>query len=219
MTTPTTTEVTERLTSGDTGLAGWLWLPLIRRLADGDPVDISDLTTDTGRSADDIRAALAAVPDTEYDGSGRIIGQGLTLRATPHRFEVDGEPLYTWCALDTLIFPSLLGRAARIQSAYQTTGTPVKISVSPTGVTSVEPSTAVVSLVNPEDMSAVRSSFCNQVHFFASPEEAGPWLKAHPGGSVILVDEAYRLGTQIAQNMLTEAATGGTPSAAGPSCC
>lgn len=36
---------------------------------------------------------------------------------------------------------------------------------------SVEPATAVVSLINPEDISSVRSFFCNQVHFLASPEE------------------------------------------------
>lgn len=215
----TTTDVTDRLSSRETGLAGWLWLTLIKHLSDGDPVDLRDLATDTGRSVDDVRAALAEVPDTEYDGSGRIIGQGLTLRATPHHFEVDGEQLYTWCALDTLIFPSLLRRSARIESAYGSTGTPVKISVSPTGVTSLEPSTAVVSLVNPEDMNQVRSSFCNQVHFFASPEEAAPWLEAHPGGTVIPVDEAYTLGTQIAQNMLAETTTRASSPAPEASCC
>ena len=199
-----THQVTERLTSGDAGLEAWLWLPLMKLLAQGDAVDIADLVAASGRPAGDVHRALAAVPETEYDGSGRIIGQGLTLRSTPHRLEVDGEQLYTWCALDTLILPTALGTSARIESAYGATGIPVRISVDATGVTSVEPATAVVSLVNPEDMSSVRSSFCNEVHFFASPEEAKPWLDSHPGGSVIPVDEAYRLGTSIAETMLEE---------------
>jgi hypothetical protein len=39
--------------------------------------------------------------DTEYDAHGRVVfGSGLTLRPNPHRFEVDGRTLYTWCALD-----------------------------------------------------------------------------------------------------------------------
>ncbi|QIV87441.1 organomercurial lyase MerB [Glutamicibacter mishrai] len=194
--------VTERLATGETGMQPWLWLPLMKLLALGDPVDITDLAAATGRPVEEIRAALEAMADTEYDGSGRIVGQGLTQRPTQHRFEVGGEQLYTWCALDTLIFPTLLAAPARIESAYKSTGTPVRVRVDSSGVTSVEPATAVVSLVNPEDMSSVRSSFCNQVHFFASPEEAEPWLENHPDGTVIPVDEAYRLASTMADQML-----------------
>lgn len=195
-------QVTERLATAETGMQPWLWLPLMKLLAQGDPVDIADLGAATGRPVEEIRAALEAMADTEYDGSGRIVGQGLTQRPTQHRFEVDGEQLYTWCALDTLIFPTLLGAPARIQSAYKSTGTPVRVRVDSSGVTSVEPATAVVSLVNPEDMSSVRSSFCNQVHFFASPEEAGTWLENHPDGTVVPVHEAYRLASSMAEKML-----------------
>ncbi|WP_144663328.1 organomercurial lyase MerB [Paenarthrobacter nicotinovorans] len=195
-------QVTDRLASSETSMQPWLWLPLLKLLAQGDPVDVNDLTAATGRTTEEIRASLETMADTEYDGSGRIIGQGLTQRPTQHRFEVDGEQLYTWCALDTLIFPTLLGGSARIESAYKSTGAPVRVRVDKAGVTSVEPATAVVSLVNPEDMSSVRSSFCNQVHFFASPEEAEPWLINHPDGTVIPVDEAYRLASAMAEQML-----------------
>lgn len=197
-------QVTDRLASSETGMQPWLWLPLMRLLAQGDPVDTADLAAAAGRPIEEARTALEAMADTEYDGSGRIIGQGLTQRATQHRFEVDGEQLYTWCALDTLIFPTLLGASARIESAYRATGTPVRVTVGPTGVTHVDPAGAVVSLVNPDDMSSVRSSFCNQVHFFASPEEAQPWIEDHPGGTVIPVEEAYRLATDMAGKMLAQ---------------
>lgn len=70
---------------------------------------------------------------------------------------------------------------------------------------SVEPATDVVSLINPEDISSVRSFFCNQVHFLASPEEAAPWLENHPDGTVIPVDEAYRLASTMAGQMLAQA--------------
>ncbi|MHA7295214.1 organomercurial lyase MerB [Arthrobacter sp. HLT1-21] len=200
--TDSISQVTDRLASTETGMQPWLWLPLLKLLAQGDPVDVVDLAVATGRPVDEVRTALDAMADTEYDGSGRIIGQGLTQRPTQHRFEVDGEQLYTWCALDTLIFPTLLGATARIESAYRATGTPVRVTVDNTGFTGVEPATAVVSLVNPDDMSSVRSSFCNQVHFFASPEEAAPWLDTHPGGTVIPVEEAYRLGSSMAEKML-----------------
>jgi hypothetical protein len=72
----------------------------------------------TGRTGHQVRQALARLPDTEYDETGRIIGYGITLDPTPHRFEVDGRRLYTWCALDTLIFPAVLCRAARVADAF-----------------------------------------------------------------------------------------------------
>lgn len=197
-------DLTDRLTSPDTGIEPALWLPLLHLLAQGEPVAIGDLAAVTGRTVPEIRAALAAVPDTEYDGDGRIIGQGLTLRPTPHALELAGEQLYSWCALDTLIFPALFGTTARIESACHATGVPVRLSAGASGASGAEPATAVVSLVNPEDMSSVRSAFCNQVHFFASPEAAQPWLAAHPGGSVVPVADAHRIVTAMAGSLVDE---------------
>lgn len=169
-----TTDLTDRLANtNETGLDPGLLVPLLRLLVDGDPVTIEQLASAAGRNVEDVRRGLAAVPDTEYDDLGRIIGQGLTLRPTSHRFTVAGEELYTWCALDTLIFPALLERSARVDSTSPASGDTIRVTVDPAaGVTSVEPATAVVSLVNPDQITSIRSSFCNQVHYFTSPEDA-----------------------------------------------
>ena len=199
----TAEELTNHLNSAEgAGLQPALWLPLMKLLAEGEPVDIAELAAATGRPAEDVRQALAAVPDTEYDEDGRIVNQGLTLRATRHRFSVDGVQLYTWCALDTLLFPALLDKTALVESVSPTSGTPVRVRVGADEVTHVEPATAVVSLVNPADMSSVRSAFCNQVHFFASADDARPWLDNHPGGEVLSVADAYRLAVTMATSML-----------------
>ncbi len=143
------------------------------------------------------------MPDTEYDDQGRIVGQGLSLVPTPHRFTVAGEELYTWCALDTLIFPALLDRPARVESVSPASGEPIRVTVDPAaGVTSVEPATAMVSLVNPEEITSIRSSFCNQVHYFTSPEDAAEWLVAHPDAEVAPVAEAYRIGAALTTGLL-----------------
>ena len=71
----------------------WLWPSLLRLLAHGEPVTLDQLATATGRSAEEIRHALQAMPDTEYDEHGRIIGSGITLKPTPHRFETGGAIL------------------------------------------------------------------------------------------------------------------------------
>ncbi|WP_407792072.1 organomercurial lyase MerB (plasmid) [Streptomyces sp. L7] len=198
------TPIAERLTSTETGQEASLWLPLLKLLAQGDPVEIGALAAATGRSEAQVRQALAAVPDIEYE-NGRIIGQGLTLRPTPHRFEVNGEQLYTWCALDTLIFPTLLSVTARVESVSPASGEPISITVGPDGVRSVSPDTAVVSLVNPDDMTSIRSAFCNQVHYFTSAEDAQSWFDAHPGGEVLPVVEAYVVGENMARTMIKNA--------------
>lgn len=213
------TQLTDRLTqTQETGLDAGLLVPLLRLLVEGDPVTLAQLAAAAGRTLDQVRTVLAAVPDTEYDDQGRIIGQALTLRPTPHRFTVAGEELYTWCALDTLIFPTLLARAARVESLSPVSGDTIRVTIDPdAGVTSIEPATAVVSLVNPEQITSIRSSFCNQVHFFASAEDAGGWLAEHPGAEVVPVAEAYRIGADLAARFLDQ--TQQPTATAADSCC
>jgi alkylmercury lyase len=197
MTTPTD-DLVERLTdTNQTGLDATILVPLLKLLALGEPVEITTLAAETNLSVGDVRAHLAAVPDTEFDEAGRIVGHGLTLRPTQHRFTVEGQELYTWCALDTLMFPTLLGRAARVESVSAASGLPIRLTVEPNGVSSVQPSTAVVSVINPDDLTSIRSSFCNQVHFFTSEDDAGTWLAAHPDGEVMPIADAYRLGASL----------------------
>ena len=200
------TDLTDRLTrSEETGLDPGLLIPPLRLLVDGDLVTLDQLAAASGRPLDDVRRGLAAVPDTEYDDQGRIIGQGLTLRPTPHRFTVAGEELYTWCALDTLIFPTLLERTASVESVSPTSGEPIRVTIDPVaGVTSVEPATAVVSLVNPDQITSIRSSFCNQVHYFTSDEDAAGWLAEHPRAEVVPVAVAYRIGTDLTTGFLNQ---------------
>lgn len=78
------TQLSQRLTgTEETGLDAGLLIPLLRLLVDGDPVTVEQLAAVAGCTLDEVRRGLAAVPDTEYDEQGRIIGQGLTLRP-PH---------------------------------------------------------------------------------------------------------------------------------------
>ncbi|MQA03853.1 MAG: organomercurial lyase MerB [Streptosporangiales bacterium] len=185
-----------------------LYRPLLRLLARGAPVALDDLATAAGRPPAEVRQAVAGWPDTEYDHAGRIIGYGITLPPTPHRFTVAGHPLYTWCALDTLIFPAIIDQPADIESPCHATGAPVRLTVDPTaGITRLDPATAVVSLVVPEQRcDSVRAAFCNQVHFFATAAAAGDWVAKHPGMTVLPVADAYRLGRPLIDGLLDTAA-------------
>lgn len=186
----------------ESGLDPTMLVPLLRLLAAGEPVTVEALAAAVGLPVDEVTRRLAAVPDTEYDEQGRILGSGLTLRPTPHHFEIDEVALYTWCALDTLIFPAILGRTAHVTSPCHSTGQPVHLTIGTDGITNVEPATAVVSIVTPDAPISIRAAFCNHVHFFATRVAAEPWLSENPSATIVPVADAYQLSRPLTGTLL-----------------
>lgn len=203
----------DSLTQNRNGLDASLLRPALILLAAGEPVEITDLATAAGIEVNDLRARLADTPDTEYDDSGRIIGLGLTLLPTPHRFTVDGQELYTWCALDTLVFPTLIDKTAEVESASAGNGAAVRLTVTPTSITRVEPPTAVMSVVDLCAGESIRAAFCNQVHFFTSPDDAAEWLGDHPEAQVVPIAQAQHLAADLA---IALGRVGATPASCAP---
>ena len=112
---------------------------LLTLLAEGMPVPKGAVARALGRPERDVVDLLAQIPSLEFDDAGDIVGAGLSLRPTMHLFEIGGRRLYTWCALDTLIFPAMLGRTARVTSPCAATGASVAFSSAQKGSTSWSP--------------------------------------------------------------------------------
>ncbi len=163
---------------------GELFRTLLGELAKGSPVS---------------REALAAV--LGWPAGRLIVGYGLTLRETPHVFKINGQRLFTWCALDALMFPALIGKTARVLSSCAATGAPVSLTVAPDGVRNVEPAGARVSLVMREPSADIRGSFCCQVNFFASASAANKWVSRHRGVAVVSVEDAFLLGQELVRQL------------------
>ena len=175
---------------------------LVRRLAEGLPIAPSEAATLLGWRESDLDARLALLPlRVERDDKGCIVGAGLTLRPTRHQFVIDGKRLYTWCALDGLIFPILLGRTAYVTSPCVSTGRMVSVTVSPEGILAADPPEAVLSVVPPERNSTdIRESFCVHVNFFASTEAARTWSAERKDAAVLSLQEAFGLANNMAQS-------------------
>jgi len=195
-------QVTSLLTSPGRADLTRLLGDLIARIADGVPITRGAAANLVGCDESDLDAHLAGLPlRVELDDSGRIVGAGLTLRPTRHRFDLDGKRLFTWCALDALIFPVVLGRTAEVSSPCAATGHPVSVTVSPEGILAASPSTAVVSVVAPEANSTdVRQSFCVHVNFFESAEAAQSWSGERPDAAVLSLSEAFDLAASMAKS-------------------
>lgn len=145
---------------------------------------------------------LEYASSTEFDHDGNIVGYGIALRETAHAFEVDGRRLYTWCALDTLMFPALLGKTAAVFSRCASSGAPIILSVAPHELRCVEPTGVVMSLLLPEASRDIRRAFCCNVHFFVSARESSNWLSKHPEIQIVGVRDAFRLGQDLAAQLL-----------------
>jgi len=172
---------------------------LFRQLAKGAPVAHSELADSAGGTVAEIEAALAKVPVLEYADDGRIVGAALTLRETPHAFEVEGRRLYTWCALDALFLPAILGRRCQVRSSCPATGEPVRLDVSADGIVEAAPATAALSAplaASPKDL---RACLCRRARFFTSPAAAERWI-ADDAGSLAVVDvnDAFQLARGVA---------------------
>ena len=181
-----------------------LLIKALRALAEGNPVTETDLV----RISQELELPFEHVEEflgqfSEKDSSGNIIGSlGLSQNQRwPHRFFVNGNSLRTWCAWDSLFLPGLLNATAKIESESPVSGTTVHITVTPDGVESFEPETAVVSfaIIDPEvhDVSSIEAiwgNFCHQVHFFPTPDEANEWAYEKSDIAILSVEDAFEVG-------------------------
>lgn len=183
---------------------------VLAELVNGEPVDPARVAERAGIPVGDIVDFLQRSP-SEWDSEGRLVGYGLTLRPTRHRFEVGGRTLYTWCAPDTLAFPVLLNVPARVESPCFATDEPIRLELAPDGVRAVEPEGAVVSVVTPAiDLPDLRHQLCHNQHFFRSAEAAADWKAAHPDGMLLSVSDGFELMRRLAEYWFKSAARSAT---------
>lgn len=178
MTQPSLAELRSVWTSrpGEVDEATGLRRAVLGILADGEPVSAADIAAAAGLTLEEGERRLRdwQTAGYEFDEHGRLVGAALTLRPTPHRFEVRGNQLYAWCGFDTLFLPILLGEPARVRSTCPVTGAPVVLTVAADGtVASAQPPGAVVAVVGPQVTSCCTttgpaSPVCTQMPLFAS---------------------------------------------------
>lgn len=84
-----------------------LALGLYRLLAHGSPVALARLAEGVGLDADVVRRIVSTWSGVVFDEQGSVEGfWGLAVReVSPHRLEVFGGQLSTWCAWDPLFLP------------------------------------------------------------------------------------------------------------------
>ena len=181
-------------------LAPHLWRELATT---GQPVEPERLAALAGLPREEALALLREYGEWDPGGE-RVVGGGVSLLRTPHRYDTDGRTVWTWCAPDLLELPVALGEPARIQSRCAATGDPVRVEVTPTSVEDVEPASAVTSVVMspPDRLGAVRQAVCNQQNFYRDAEVAAGWLAANPKGLLLPMADAFEVLRRAFQRLL-----------------
>ena len=171
-------------------------LSLLRLLQHGKPVAPEELASVTELEVG-VAVKLAKRLGAEFDKEGNLVGWGLTLVPTPHKYRANGHDLYAWCAADTISFPSILNHTAVIESPDPVSGEIVRLTVTPDGVEGLNPSSAVVSWSLESDLDNIRSSFCDLTHYFASRETAAQYVSDRPGLVIVPVDRVFEAAGKL----------------------
>lgn len=174
-----------------------LSLRIYRLLAEGQPVSVDNIANALTMPAERVRGLLDQWPGVYYDDQHRIIGYwGLALPEMAHRFEVDGQRLYAWCAWDSLFLPELIQKTARVESTCPMTKEAIHLTVSPQQLLEVKPADAVMSFLLPDATKIqkdVITYFCHFLFFFSSAQAAAPWMRENDGAMILSMEEAFQL--------------------------
>lgn len=179
----------------------------LKLLTRGQPVSAEQLAASAELPLEIVQAALRQMWEQggEFDANGNLVGLALTLNPTHHRFRIKDQELYTWCALDAIFLPGLLGETAEVESSCPITGETIRLTVTPYGVARYNPPDIVLSIAVPgvscnreapsdkEDRATRAREGCHQMHFFSSRVAAEAWVKDYPGAAIFTVEEAWRL--------------------------
>lgn len=180
-----------------------------RMLADGNPIDagqVQDLIEDLAIAPETAQEFLQSV--TERDGD--IVGVlGLSLNDHAHGFIVNGVSFSTWCAVDTLFLPAMLGQSADVKSVSPLSKKSIRLTVGPQGVQALEPASTVVSLpvVRSEEVDTgspegIWRTFCHRIFFFATREEAEQWAETMENIEIVSVHDAFEYAMQTWSKIL-----------------
>jgi alkylmercury lyase len=130
-------------------LAAKLEILMYRTLADGNSVSAAGLASAADVPVEIIRTLFeqGKKQGGEWDDEGRLLGDVISLVPTRHHFNVNGKRLYTWCSLDAIHLPGILGQTAEVESTDPVNGEKINLTIPPDGVPAYDPPGTVLSIV------------------------------------------------------------------------
>ncbi len=175
---------------------------LCRLLGRGLPVTREELAAACGVSRERIGQLLDEFPRSVLDLDGRAAITafgGLSLAPTRHSLVTGARELYTWCVLDALFLPEILGTDAILTTHCPGSGAELTIDLSPGAVRAARPSGTVMSIVGPDREACcdnLRNAFCDKVNLFRDAQTFAAWSRERAGIGCVTLAEAQDFARQ-----------------------
>ena len=224
-TRPTTVEATEAWrdkTGRQKEAFNLALIRLLEELTKGEPVSKEHASEVLGVPEEQIAKMFKAIDASngQFDDQGNFVGMVLTLKPTRHSFRVNGNDMYAWCSLDTILLPGILEAEGEIESTDPVTGETIRLTVTADQVVIVEPAGAVTSIFVPgktptetkdgQPVIGAESKVCRSMLFYASRESAEQALENFPNIAIFTIEEAFNLArktwTEPARRLREQAA-------------
>lgn len=183
-----------------------LSVAVYRRLAAGQPATRAALADDLGFDLARVTALLEDYPPSgiDFNAAGDVVaGGGLSLAETSHGFEIDGLTLHTWCVLDALFLPQIIGKGAILRTACTATGDGIRVHLEPHGIVSYSPNGVVMSIVGPDRQACrdnLRGAFCQHVLLFRDGEAFQTWSRDRgdvaDDVAMVSLEEGHAMGVE-----------------------
>jgi len=178
---------------------------LLEELAKGEPVSKERASEVLGVPEEQINKMFKKIEASngQFDDQGDFIGMVLTLKPTRHSFGVNGNDMYAWCSLDTILLPGILEAEGEVKSTDPVTGETIRLTVTADQVVEVEPAGAVTSVFVPgknptetkegELVVGADSEVCTSMLFYESRESAEKALEHYPNIAILTIEQAFNL--------------------------
>jgi alkylmercury lyase len=161
-----------------------------KELLKGNPIPIANyykLVDFSNEKADALLEILG-----EFNENNQITAfSGLSLTPTHHKFIVQNKTLYTWCALDAILFTEWLDVSSKIVSHDPIDNSLIELFIEGDHLISSNPFPIFISWVEKINSCNIKGSFCNHVSFFSGEQTAAKWLSNNPSGKILTLEDLF----------------------------
>lgn len=144
-----------------------------------------------GKDPDDVGAdlqRLTSLGEANLDPDGRVEAvAGLSVAPAPHRLELDGQPLHTWCAYDAVGIPAALGSDATARTRCAWCDAPIEVCFTAGRLDQAPPAVLWFPALwadgdNPQEC------WCPQANLFCREDHLEAWRSEHHAGDGEILD-------------------------------
>lgn len=183
-------------------------IQLYKILAKGQPVAIEDYATDIGLTAEVTRQLLDSWTGVSFNDHHLIDGfWGASTTETSHRFIINQQMLYTWCAWDLLFMPVIFQQTIEATTTCPISKKTISLTISDHGVEKIEPVGAMITFIKPKLEALkkdVTGSFCQYIFFVESESTGKQWQQNQSNGFLLDINQGFELGKDIIQRVFKD---------------